>query len=135
MEGILPENSQLMGFSIYFGHPLLLQRVKYQIPYGSYLDRKDFWQNFFNSSLLKRDHVFIGGDLNFTLGDNKIWGPSAKKDPLSNFFIHKLDDVGLFDIQPIKYAPAWRKMHFGDDRVAKRLDIFLLSEPLLHGNL
>jgi hypothetical protein len=80
---------------------------------GPYSERKEFWKKKFNSKLTNQNYVFIGGDLNFTLGDYEIWGPSTQKDPLSDFFIQKLDEAGLFDIQPIKYNPTWRNLRSG----------------------
>jgi hypothetical protein len=95
------------------------------------LDRKEFWKKIFNSKLANSNYVFIRGDLNFTLGDYEILGPTTQKDPISDFFIEKLDEAGLFDIQTIKYNPTWRNLRLGDESVEKRLDIFLRLEPFL----
>jgi hypothetical protein len=103
--------------------------------YGPYHDRKDLWKTFFQSSMISQYHVLIRGDLHFTLGDCKIWGSSTLRDPLSNFFFQKLNEVGHFDIQPKKYTPTQRNMLSRADRVAKCLDRFLLLESLLHGFL
>jgi hypothetical protein len=88
-----------------------------------------------NSKLTNQNYVFNGGDINFTLGDCEICGSSAQKYTLYNFFIHKLDEANLFDIQTIKYIPTWKNIRMVDDRVAKRIDRFLLPEPFLQGYL
>lgn len=48
--------------------------------YGSYLNRIPFWDNLFNNSLMRGELVIIGGDLNFSLGKAKVWGPHARAD-------------------------------------------------------
>jgi hypothetical protein len=45
--------------------------------------------------------------------------------------LRKLDDAGLSDTEPVKLKPTWRNKRVGDDRTAKRLDRFLVSEPLI----
>jgi hypothetical protein len=75
------------------------------------------------------------GDLNFTLGACEIWGTIAHRDSLVDIFIQKIEEVGLFDIQPLKYSPTWRNMCTREDKVAKTLDGFLLFEDLLQENL
>jgi hypothetical protein len=42
-----------------------------------------------------------------------------------------LEDVGLFDVEPIEMKPTWRNKRIRDERIAKTLDRFLVSEPLL----
>jgi hypothetical protein len=64
----------------------------------------------FQNPLMKDEHVLIGGDLIFTLGDSKIWGLAAQLDPLADFFISNLEEARLLNIQPIKLTPTWRKM-------------------------
>lgn len=72
----------------------------------------------------------MGGDLNFYLGALEIWGPKATLDPLTNFFIHQLDQARLVDVEPPKLNPTWRNRRVGEDRIAKRLDRFLVGEDL-----
>jgi hypothetical protein len=50
--------------------------------------------------------VVIGGDLNFTLGASKVWGPTTQLDPLSSYFIRKLEETSLLDIEPSKLSPT-----------------------------
>ena len=69
--------------------------------------------------------------MNFSLGEVEIWGPSARVDELSDFFHHRLSQVGVTDVSPIKLTPTWRNQRTGEDYVAKRLDRFLIAENLL----
>jgi hypothetical protein len=64
----------------------------------------------------------IGGDLNFTLGASEIWGLATQIDCLQGYFLRKLEEVGLLDIEPTKLSPTWRNKRTKDDRITKRLD-------------
>jgi len=99
--------------------------------YGPYQDRIPFWENLFSKACLKDSSVIIGGDLNFSLGQSEVWGPQARADPQADFFIHKLMDLDLIDIEPISLKPSWRNMRTGENRVAKRLDRFLVADSLV----
>jgi hypothetical protein len=46
-----------------------------------------------------------------------------------------LEDVGSFDIDPIKLKPTWRNKGVGMDRVVKILDVFLSSKTFLEGSI
>jgi len=35
------------------------------------------------------------------MGREKIWGQAAKVDPLSDYFVQKLEDKGLINMEPI----------------------------------
>lgn len=59
-----------------------------------------------------------------------IWGPRMTPDPLTNFFIHALDQRGLVDIEPSKLNPTWRNHRSGKERIPKRLDQFVVAEGL-----
>eukprot|EP00253_Pinus_taeda_P016622 PITA_16622 len=61
----------------------------------------------------------------------EAWGPSAREDPLSDFFLQLLSDNNLIDPSPINLKPTWRNRRAGEDRIAKRLDRFLITEGLL----
>jgi hypothetical protein len=41
-----------------------------------------------------------------------------------------IQEEGLVDVEPIKLLPTWRNGRGGQDYIAKRLDIFLISEDL-----
>ena len=75
--------------------------------------------------------MVVGGDLNFTLGQNEIWGPHAHADPLEGFFLQRLVEKNLLDIEPVKLKPTWSNNRGGEARVAKRLDRFLVAEQLV----
>ena len=68
--------------------------------------------------------VIIGGDLNFSLGQAKIWGPHAHVNPLEYYFTWNLFDRNWLDVEPIKLKPTWKNNRCGDGRVAMRLDRF-----------
>ena len=89
-----------------------------------------FWDNLFSKPFFSHDQLIVGGDLNFTLGVAKIWGPKAIPDPLSDFFKSHLTQLDLFDLDPIKLNPTWRNGRVGEDRIAKRLDRFLVREDI-----
>ena len=42
--------------------------------YGPYLNRIPFWDNLFSNSLMRGDMVIVVGDLNFSLGQDEVWG-------------------------------------------------------------
>ena len=99
--------------------------------YGPYLNRAPFWDSLFQNPLVSGDSVVMGGDFNFSLGHNEVLGPHAQVDSLAGFFVQKLMEKGLLDIEPIKLKPTWRNNRCGDARVAKRLDRFLVSEQMV----
>ena len=78
--------------------------------------------------------TILGGDLNFTLGTNEIWGPRARVDSLEKYFEKLLRDSRLIDISSVKLKSTWTNRRTGDDRIAKRLDHFLLDEKLMEHN-
>ena len=52
-------------------------------------------------------------------------------DSLAGYFVQKLVEKGLLDIEPVKLKPTWRNSRSGDARVAKRIDHFLVAEQLV----
>ena len=98
--------------------------------YGPYQDRVVLWDRPFSKPFLSNDRVIIGGDLNFTLGVSKIWGPRAIPDPLSHYFKSHISRLDLYDLEPIKLNPTWWNRSAGEDRIAKRLDHFLVGEDI-----
>jgi len=99
--------------------------------YGPCQGREAFWLELLAKSLMKLPLMVVGGDLNFSLGRAEAWGPSAREDPLTEFFIQFLKDHNLIDPSPISLTPTWRNRRTGEDRIAKRLDRFLISEGLI----
>ena len=74
--------------------------------YGPYLNRGPFWDSVYQNPLVNGDSVVLGGDLNFSLGNNEVWGPHAQVDSLAGYFVQKLVEKGLLDIEPIKLKPT-----------------------------
>ena len=90
--------------------------------YGPYLNRAYFWDSLLQNPLVNGDSIVMGDDLNFSLGHNEVWGPHAQVDSLAGFFVQKLMEKGLLDIEPVKLKPTWRNNRCGDARVAKIID-------------
>jgi len=98
--------------------------------YGPHIDLITFWENLFGKDLLKNDLLILRGDLSLSLGEAEIWGPSTHPDNQAGFFSHLLASNGLINIAPLKLLPTWRNIRVGETRIAKRLDHFLIYEPL-----
>jgi hypothetical protein len=75
--------------------------------YGPYSDRITFWDTLFKKNLLKEKPLILGGDLNLSLGNVEVWGPSARPDPLYARFSHLFNDMGFIDLPPVKLPPTW----------------------------
>ena len=101
--------------------------------YGPYLNRASFWDTLFSLDVFEDNDVILGGDFNLSLGLSEVWGPRAAPDALANFFIQAFARNDLLDILPPKIVPTWRNKRAGDQRVAKRLDRFLVAESLALG--
>ena len=63
-----------------------------------------------------------------------MWGPSAWKDLLTDYFTHKLVEKNWLDIEPLKIKPTWKNNRCGEGRFAKRLDCFLVIEKMVDMN-
>ena len=113
-------------FSEELGMSLLVVNV-----YGPYINRVPFWDSLLQNPLVTSDTVVMGGDFNLSLGHNEVWGPHAQVDSLAGYFVQKLVEKGLLDIEPVKIKPTWRNNRSGDARVAKRIDRFLVAEQLV----
>ena len=99
--------------------------------YGPYLNRAPFWDSLLHHPLVNGDSLVMGGDFNFSLGQNEVWGSHARADSMTIFFVQKLVEKGLLDIEPVKLRPTWRNNRSGEARVAKRIDRFLIAEQLV----
>eukprot|EP00253_Pinus_taeda_P021308 PITA_21308 len=108
-----------------FNFPLLFVNV-----YVPCQARVPFWNALLSKGLIKDKNLIIGGDLNFSLGIAEAWGPLVREDPLTDFFSNALLTHKLIDVNIIKEKPTWRNQRTGEDRIAKRLDRFLISERL-----
>jgi len=113
-------------FSVEFGKLLTVLNI-----YGPYNNREAFWIDLLGKEFIQNNWVVLGGDLNLTLGAAEIWGPRAIPDPLNEFFIRSFARAGLVDVEPAKLTATWRNRRAGDNRIAKRLDRFLIDERLL----
>eukprot|EP00253_Pinus_taeda_P010845 PITA_10845 len=108
-----------------FTFPITLVNI-----YGPCQGREYFWEELMTKTVMKSPLMIMGGDLNFSIGRAEAWGPSAREDPLSDFFFNLITKNNLIDPSPIKLKPTWRNRRIGEDRIAKRLDRFLLAESL-----
>eukprot|EP00253_Pinus_taeda_P034852 PITA_34852 len=98
--------------------------------YGPCQSRDSFWEELMSKTVMKSPLMIMGGDLNFSLGRTEAWGPSAREDPLVEFFLNLISENKLIDPSAVKLKPTWRNRRVGDDRIAKRLDHFLVTESL-----
>jgi exonuclease III len=101
--------------------------------YDPFVEKKNFWEPFFAKEVMNSQNLIVGGDLNFTLSQNEVWGISARTDPLGPFLQSLLEAHGLVDVQPTKLVPTWRNNRKQEAAVAKRLDRFLVSDSLMIG--
>ena len=67
------------------------------------------------------------------MGQSEVWGPHAHTDSLTGYFTQKLVENHLLDIEPLKLKPTWRNNRCAEDRIAKRLDRFLVAEQIVDG--
>lgn len=74
--------------------------------YGPNQNRLEFWHELMDSNLITRTTV-LGGDLNFSLGNDESWGHHAQADHLSDQMRLLLDANRLVDIPMNKKAPTW----------------------------
>eukprot|EP00253_Pinus_taeda_P017821 PITA_17821 len=74
--------------------------------YGPCHNHGDFWDHLLNYNLLQIDS-------------------------LSAFFENTLENHNLIDIPSTRIQPSWRNKRTGEDRLARRLDHFLIKERLL----
>jgi len=104
-------------------------RVKILNVYGPYNERVAFWDRLAGCGLLKDPSLILVGDLNFTISPSEVWGSKAW-DPLMDYFRSLIRDSGLIDIRPFVSGPTWRNGRSGNQSISKRLDRFLMAEPL-----
>ena len=63
------------------------------------------------------------------MGDHEIWGPKARLDPLASYFSNL--HLKLIDLDPQNLKPTWTNRWVGEERIAKRLNRFMITEDLL----
>jgi hypothetical protein len=91
----------------------------------------EYWDKIFQMDWIQHGLVVLGGDLNFTLGALEVWGPATQVDYLLGYFLKKIEEVGMLDIEPTKLSPTWRNKRTSEAHIAKRLDWFLISKAFL----
>ena len=58
-------------------------------------------------------------------------GPTTFNDPLTDLFKLHLIQKDIIDIEPVKLEPTWRNHRTREGPVAKRLDRFLVGDPII----
>jgi exonuclease III len=100
--------------------------------YGPYADRTSFWEDLVTTGFFRDPFLVVGGDLNITLSLREVWGAHPRADRKRLFFQAFFEKANLVDIEPVKLSPTWQNFRTGEEEVAKRLDLFLVSEALLN---
>jgi hypothetical protein len=72
-------------------------------------------------------NIRVRGDLQFSLGRYKIWDLVAITNNISKYFVWKMKELGIYDIEPINKNLTWHNIRFGDRRITKLLDRILVS--------
>lgn len=80
---------------------------------------------------IKSSNVILGGDLNFIVSAEEIWGQGARMDPLGPSFIEFFKSHGLVDIELVDMKPTWRNRRRILEGISKRLNRFYMTEDLL----
>eukprot|EP00253_Pinus_taeda_P016780 PITA_16780 len=98
--------------------------------YGPCSDRANFWKNLLGSELFQADNILLGGDLNFSLGFSESWGHLAQVDSLTDSMTSLLEDHKWIDTPSARLQYTWSNNRSGEQSLARRLDRFLIKEPL-----
>lgn len=98
--------------------------------YGPCTDHANFWRNLLGSELFNADNILLGGDLNFSLGFSESWGHHAQIDPLTDTLTSLLEDHRWIDIPSARLQYTWSNNRNGEQSLSRRLDRFLVKEPL-----
>jgi len=75
--------------------------------------------------------MVIGGDLNFTISLQEVWGSSLEEDCQKGLFFSFLENSQLIDVELAKLSPTWRNFRIGDEEAAKILERFQFYESLM----
>jgi len=73
--------------------------------YGTYEGKEHFWYRLFGLQCLHMDNLIIGGDLNFTIRNEHIWGSLACEDKLAHFLLISLNGTAWLMWNLLRYAP------------------------------
>lgn len=109
-----PSVADLQHFSFVLGMLLegrikgYSEGVKIMNCYAPFSGKKVFWEKVMECGILSEDNLIFGGDLNFTLARNEVWGSNTRLDELSNFLNQMILDFKMIDDHPWKLSPTWR---------------------------
>ena len=70
-------------------------------------NRDEFWDNWMAPTIMKGEHIIMGGDLNFSIGLVESWGLNVVPNPLSVYFEHLIDDADMLDLAMPTTFPTW----------------------------
>jgi hypothetical protein len=65
-----------------------------------------FWSHLFNYQCLRHDELIVGGDLNFIVNKEDIWGFVVREDKLAPFFRDQIECHGLIYVEPVLLRPT-----------------------------
>eukprot|EP00253_Pinus_taeda_P027066 PITA_27066 len=99
--------------------------------YGPCQQRENFWQHLLNLSIFSPNHIILGGDLNFSLDFGESWGSMAQVYSITRYMTNLLEHHNFVDVPMNKPLPTWRNRRVGKAALARRLDRFLMNDPLL----
>lgn len=99
--------------------------------YGPYENKFEFWQSLMRKDFTKVSNVIVGGDLNFTLSFEEIWGEAACLDPLGPLLGEHLEKGYWMDIKTSELKPTWCNKRTSSQGIYKRLDHFLMTINLV----
>jgi hypothetical protein len=86
----------------------------------------------FSYNYIGFDNIIIGGDLNFTLSRQEIWGLSAREERLIKNLNVKSKELEWVDVEPMLLCPTWSNNQGGEVGLAKHLDRFFVHHDRLH---
>ena len=92
-------------------------------------------ENIFQSIILEDKSLVVGGDFNLTLSIDKVWGARKTEDPIVDFFMAKMEELNMVNIEPHMLSPTWSNERCGAVGITKILEIFLMARiifPVMH---
>lgn len=84
---------------------------------------------------MQAGNIILGGDLNVYIGHAKSWGHNAYIYPLSDHISSLFEDHHLIDTPMVQIQPTRCNRRTREAMLARRLDRFLVKEPLDHFSL
>ena len=70
----------------------------------------------------------MGWNFNLTTKWVEIWKDLGGKDLLANLFLQKIEKAWLVDVALITISPTQINIIIGEEKISKRIDIFLVFE-------